>query len=97
MQSVIFQATKSFLNFELNALSSIHYSDKLYIQNGGSYKTKRMNKNKIEEFRSFIAEFYPEAFEGLRKSVSEESPWDEDMYITIQFNLMDDGFYIYMD
>lgn len=97
MNQVIYKNVKEVLGVELHSQSGLEYSQHLYIQNGGSYRKRKIEKKKVEKFTAQIKEAFKEELTGIKDSVCEVSPWDDDMYIWIQFNKLDEGFKIYMD
>lgn len=97
MNQVIYKSAKEILGVELHSQSGLEYSDQLYIQDGGSYKKRKIEKRKVQKFISRIKGAFKDELTGIKDSVCEISPWDDDMYIWIQFNKLDDGFTIYMD
>lgn len=93
----IAEAVEKFFKVKLHAQSEIRYDEQLFVRSGGSTSKQKVKKEAIEDFKSFLLNQVNEEAMGMDNSFHEESKWDEDTYIWVRFNHLNDGFLIYID
>lgn len=92
----IYELAKNHLGITLGAYYEVEYRNHTLKVRDGDKRVKPKNvkggaKRFLDEMKKRV-----DSDPNARQSVSEESPWDDDMYIVVAVDHLGDGFEIYM-